>query len=238
MSIGWAVQASERLICLPGTAHPARRRRPGKLQAVRPPEHQNPLKAQSNGQVENNGGGPQASGTRAMHDQYVITQVRDQRGNPQHGGHPVALRPGLAVLKPDPHRASPQRAEDRRKHQAAPQRGEGQRVIMAFAQKLVRLNQADDHQDRNEAQRRSIDRASGQLPIDQQGQNGKTQNDIEDDHLYHPSACGPDRAPQGPTVQATLVQRYDRAPQPGHAPPGRLCRLWHKHATPVNICRQ
>ena len=92
------------MICLTGTAQPARRRRPDKLQAVRPPEHHDPLKAEGNGQVEDNGGGPQAPGTRAMHDQNVITQVGDQRGNPQHGGQPVALRPGLAVvhLRPAP----------------------------------------------------------------------------------------------------------------------------------------
>lgn len=48
-------QPPRRLICLPGTA---RRHGPGKLQAVRPPEHQNPLKAEGNGQVEDNGGGP------------------------------------------------------------------------------------------------------------------------------------------------------------------------------------
>jgi hypothetical protein len=57
---------------------------------------------------------------------------------------------------------------------------------MALAQKPVRLHQADDHQDRNEAQRRGIDRAGGQLPVDQQGQNRKTQNDIENEHAYHP----------------------------------------------------
>ena len=138
---------------------------------------------------------PKPPGTRAMHDQDVITQVRDQRGNPQHGGHPVALRPRLAVVDPDPHRASPQRSRrSAASTRLPPQRGEGQRVIMALAQKLVGLNQADDRQDRDEAQRRGIDRAGGQLPVDQQGQNRKTQNDIENDHLYHPSACGPDRA--------------------------------------------
>lgn len=33
------VQPPARLICLPGTAQPTRRRGPGKLQAARPPEH-------------------------------------------------------------------------------------------------------------------------------------------------------------------------------------------------------
>jgi hypothetical protein len=50
-----------------------------------------------------------------MHDQDVVDQVRDQGGDPQRGGQPVALGPALAVLDPDPDRASPQRAEDRRK---------------------------------------------------------------------------------------------------------------------------
>ena len=37
-----------------------------------------------------------------------------------------------------------------------------------------------------------------------------------------PAAPRPSR--RGRTVQATPIQRYDRTPQPGHTPPGRLCQ--------------
>jgi hypothetical protein len=55
-------------------------------------------------------------------EQGVITEVRAQGRDPQHGGQPVALRPGRAVLLPDPGGQGAQDAEHQRQHQAAAQR--------------------------------------------------------------------------------------------------------------------
>ena|SRR5271166_2177101 len=136
----------------------------------RPLQDQDPLKAQADGQVQNDGGGPQAFGAGTVYDEKVITQVRGQGGDPQRGGEPVALGPGLVVLQPDPDRARPQRAEDGREHQAAADGGIGQRVRMILVQELDGLQHPDDRQDRDQAQRGGADRAGGQLPVDQQGQ--------------------------------------------------------------------
>jgi Endosomal/lysosomal potassium channel TMEM175 len=137
---------------LPRAAQPAHRRWPGNLQPGRPPQHEDSLEAQGDGQIENDGGGPQSPGARAGHDQDVVHQVRDQGHNPQRGSQPVALGPGLAVLEPDPDGPGPQCTENGREHQAARQGGERQRVIMALAQELHGLEHADDHQDRDEPQ--------------------------------------------------------------------------------------
>ena len=109
---------------------------------------------------------------------------------------------------------------------------------MAFAQKLVGLNQADDRQDRDEAQRRGIDGAGGQLPVDQQGQDRKTQNDIENDHLYHPSAYGPIEHRSAAPCRQHPFHGTTAHPNPDTPRQARLYQPWHKHATPMNICMQ
>ena len=145
--------------------------RSGQLQALRPLQHKEPLEAQADGQVEDNGGGPQASGIRAVRDEDVITQVRGQGDNPQDGSQPVALGQRLAIVpEPDPDRASPQPAKDGREYHAADDGGEGQRMGMVLAQELVSLQHADDQQDHEQAQCGGVDRAGRQLPVDQQGQ--------------------------------------------------------------------
>ena len=112
-------------------------RRVRRAAAWGPLHHQEPLEAQADGQVQNDGGNPQAPYAVTVRDQDVITQVRGQGGDPQGGGQPVALGPGLPVVQPDPDRSGPQRAEDGREHQAAADRGEGQRVSVILAQEPV-----------------------------------------------------------------------------------------------------
>jgi hypothetical protein len=79
---------------------------------------------------------------------------------------------------------------------------------MVFIQELESLNQADDQENRDKAQRGSIDRLTAQLPIDQQGQDRESQEYVEDEHSYYP--FGSPRPHWRRTLPTVTSPRYDR----------------------------
>ena len=74
--------------------------------------------------------------------------------------------------------------------QAAAEGGEDQRASMILTQEPVGLKQANDQQDCNEPQGRGVHGADRKLPVDQEDQGRESEDNVDDEHGYHPFGVG------------------------------------------------
>lgn len=77
-------------------------------------------------------------------DEIVIAQVSGQRDDPEQGGEPVSLAPGLASLYPHARGGRADRAEGRGDDQTARERDRDPRTVVSLVQELHQFDHADD----------------------------------------------------------------------------------------------